>query len=476
MGAIIAYYFVHRKKKDMFSKNAREILSFFGLTAIVFSIFFYSEQSRFPGFQALIPTMGSAFILIFADKNTLIGKFLSNKFLVGIGLISYSFYLWHQPLFAFAKSYIVNIDFLNKFFIIFLALILSFISWKFVEKNFRNKKIITSKKIFFWGFVSTFSFVIFGLSTNYYFDGKSRGGSEAELAKLLSKNIAVESTVMDERLFIKQRIIYENYKPETLVIGSSRIMQISNQISRNRILNLGVSGASIEDHIALLEMSLHKFNPETLIIGLDPWLFNKFNYQGRWKSLKKEYRKSLIKIDGKNQIKFNLSESSETTPSKWEFFLENIYKFINIKQLSLVPKELENNEKKLILRDGSLLYPKNTNNKLTAKIINYSMGKYEFSKENYKVYDKFLKNLLNHHKKKVVIFLTPFEPSSYELTIEEKPIFLEIEKMFIDLARKNSIKVIGSFNPSKNNCKNNEFFDNLHPTKSCTSKVLSELY
>ena len=104
------------------------------------------------------------------------------------------------------------------------------------------------------------------------------------------------------------------------------------------------------------------------------------------------------------------------------------------------------------------------------------MGKYEFSKENYKVYDKFLKNLLNHHKKKVVIFLTPFEPSSYELTIEEKPIFLEIEKMFIDLARKNSIKVIGSFNPSKNNCKNNEFFDNLHPTKSCTSKVLSELY
>ena len=76
-------------------------------------------------------------------------------------------------------------------------------------------------------------------------------------------------------------------------------MQISNQISRNRILNLGVSGASIEDHITLLEMSLQKFNPETVIIGLDPWLFNKFNYQGRWKSLKKEYRKSLIKIDGK---------------------------------------------------------------------------------------------------------------------------------------------------------------------------------
>jgi len=423
-----------------------------------------------------VPTLGSAMILIFANKNTFIGKFLSNKFLVSIGLISYSFYLWHQPLFAFAKSYYVNIDIINKFYIIFFALILSFFSWKFVEKNFRDKKIITSKQIFFWGSISTLFFIIFGLSTNYYFDGKSRGGSEAELAKLLSKNIAVESTEMDERLFIKQRIIYESYKPEILIIGSSRIMQISNQISRNKILNLGVSGASIEDHITLTEMSLEKFDPETIIIGLDPWLFNKFNYQARWKSLTEEYKKSLLKIEGKNQIKFNLNHNVETDPSKWELFLENTYKLINTKQLSLVPDTLNNNNKKIILRDGSLVYPQNKIDKLPAKLIEYSMGKYAFSKENYKVYDNFLKHLLNYHKKKVVLLLTPFEPSSYDLTIEEKPIFLKIEKMFIDLAKKNSIKVIGSFNPSKNDCKNLEFLDHLHPNKSCMSKVLRELY
>ena len=476
IGAIIAYYYIHRKNENIFSKKSREVFSFFGFIAILFSIFFYSEQSRFPGFQALVPTLGSAMILIFANKNTFIGKFLSNKFLVSIGLISYSFYLWHQPLFAFAKSYYVNIDIINKFYIIFFALILSFFSWKFVEKNFRDKKIITSKQIFFWGSISTFFFIIFGLSTNYYFDGKSRGGSEAELAKLLSKNIAVESTEMDERLFIKQRIIYESYKPEILIIGSSRIMQISNQISRNKILNLGVSGASIEDHITLTEMSLEKFDPETIIIGLDPWLFNKFNYQVRWKSLKKEYKKSLLKIEGKNQTTFNLSHNFENDPPKWESFLENIYKLINIKQSSLVPSTLSNNNKRIILRDGSLIYAQNEFHKLPAKLIDYSTERYVFSKDNYNVYDNFLKHLLNYHKKKVVIVLTPFHPSSYRLTIEKKNILLETEKMFIDLAKKNSIKVIGSFNPSKNNCKNEEFLNYIHPTKSCMSKVLRELY
>ena len=87
-------------------------------------------------------------VIIYADQNTLVSKFLSTKLLVGLGLISYSAYLWHQPLFAFAR-----IRFLNepsnftKIIIIIFSLILAFLSWKLIERPFRSKEKISKKNI-----------------------------------------------------------------------------------------------------------------------------------------------------------------------------------------------------------------------------------------------------------------------------------------------------------------------------------------
>ncbi|MFM8521021.1 MAG: acyltransferase family protein, partial [Acidimicrobiaceae bacterium] len=63
----------------------------------------YNRQTEFPGVFALLPTLGTALVIVFATQQTLTGRILSWKPLVGLGLISYSFYLWHQPLFVFAR-------------------------------------------------------------------------------------------------------------------------------------------------------------------------------------------------------------------------------------------------------------------------------------------------------------------------------------------------------------------------------------
>ena len=76
----------------------------------------------------------------FSNKNEVITKILSTKPFVGIGLISYSLYLWHYPIFAFAREIYFFEGIEKKFVIGIITLILSIFSYYFVEKIFRNKK------------------------------------------------------------------------------------------------------------------------------------------------------------------------------------------------------------------------------------------------------------------------------------------------------------------------------------------------
>ena len=74
-----------------------------GLGSIVFAILAFDASTPFPSLYALAPVGGTALIILFAGNGTWTARLLSVRPLVGIGLISYSLYLWHQPLFAFAR-------------------------------------------------------------------------------------------------------------------------------------------------------------------------------------------------------------------------------------------------------------------------------------------------------------------------------------------------------------------------------------
>ena len=131
-----------------------------------------------------------------------------------------------------------------------LSILMSIFSYFFIEKIFRDKNKIDFKFFFKTITITSIFLVLFShISYNFF---SSKNSTEARLAKLLVNKNAVYATKMDERQFIKNRIIYENLKPKVLVIGSSRIMQISNDNFNKQTLNLGVSGACVEDHIGPL--------------------------------------------------------------------------------------------------------------------------------------------------------------------------------------------------------------------------------
>lgn len=123
-------------------------LSLIGLVMIIYSVFSFDKSTPAPSFYTLVPVAGAALLILFSSQ-TAMGNFFSMKALSGLGLISYSLYLWHQPVFAFAniglgdqKGTAMMIPLIGVTFL------LAYFSWRFVERPFRDRARLASRKFF----------------------------------------------------------------------------------------------------------------------------------------------------------------------------------------------------------------------------------------------------------------------------------------------------------------------------------------
>lgn len=173
IGALVA---LHMQNGNVASKSPAGIanaLSLTGLLSILYAIFLFDESVPFPGLYALVPTAGTALIILFATPATWVGRGLGSRLPVAIGLISYSAYLWHQPLLAFARHrHLHEPDMALRGAVIIASLALAYLTWRYVEAPFRNRSVFTRKHVFaFSGSVAMLlaSFGIAGHLSNGYF-------------------------------------------------------------------------------------------------------------------------------------------------------------------------------------------------------------------------------------------------------------------------------------------------------------------
>ena len=139
-------------------------LSLIGLAAIIFAILAYDETTPFPSVYALAPVVGVVLLVLYGSRETLVGQLLSTKALVGVGLISYSAYLWHQPLFAFARIRLIKEpDLVMMGLLSLTSLILAVLSWKYIETPFRDKTSVGRKQVIILSLSAFIGFVIFGI-------------------------------------------------------------------------------------------------------------------------------------------------------------------------------------------------------------------------------------------------------------------------------------------------------------------------
>ncbi len=132
-GTMAAFYM--QKPRPYESKD--DLLAWLGFTLLCIAIFLFDKETPFPSVYAALPVLGTLIIIICARSDRGLGKLLSNPLCVGIGLISYSLYLWHQPVFAFGRLLVFEMGWMLKIGLIILSIILAILSYYSIEKPAR---------------------------------------------------------------------------------------------------------------------------------------------------------------------------------------------------------------------------------------------------------------------------------------------------------------------------------------------------
>lgn len=200
-------------------------ISFAGVALIVYGIFSITSDDIYPGFFALLPTIG-AFLIIGAGSKAFINRaILSNSILVWVGLISFPLYLWHWPLISFA--HIIEGEKISNQVIIGIVVTSFFLSWltyEFVEKYFLfggNAKIKSLSLVFGMITIALLGYSIF------QFQGFEFRAKEILSLSKVSREWEFPGKGMDD-LHIGDktfRLLKSGKKEVTIFIGDSNIEQ-----------------------------------------------------------------------------------------------------------------------------------------------------------------------------------------------------------------------------------------------------------
>jgi hypothetical protein len=171
---------VHEGRLDIRPRAATALI---GLFMVLLPVFLFSEETPTPGPLTMIPIFGTVLLLVSATPQTQVGWLLASRPFVGIGLISYSAYLWHQPVFALARHRSLGEQPVEVFLALSLvSLVLAYLTWRFIEQPFRRKTFWTRPTIFKWAVVGSLAMVAFGVAAKETSGWLGREPSPAWLA------------------------------------------------------------------------------------------------------------------------------------------------------------------------------------------------------------------------------------------------------------------------------------------------------
>lgn len=228
-GGILAYIVLHRPRYLFTDERLKNILSFLGLVLIGGCVIFISKADAFPGWLALLPIVGS-FLVIYGESSWINRRFLSNKLLVFVGLISYPLYLWHWPLLSYVQIIEHGVpDRLLKIGALVSSFMLAWLTYSLVEKRFKKK--YTNSTLAFLSLAMLLLLIVGSIILIGVLPPRQN-----------SKNIERIVSAIDDRADIKKFKtisvdnvkfpILEGAKTKTVFLGDSHVAQYVSRIDK----------------------------------------------------------------------------------------------------------------------------------------------------------------------------------------------------------------------------------------------------
>ena len=227
LGVFTAVY-LRDTNRGKFSRGWSEAIGTVGLVLILYSVFTFTKSTPFPGLYALVPTVGAVLVILFATQATTVGRLVANRAFAGVGLISYSAYLWHQPLFAFARQRSLREPDLLVFTLLSGAsLLLAYVTWRWIETPFRRKGSVNNSRFSRYATISTGCFITLGL-IGWATDGDHGGRSSIRNIARVRERITVNHELSSacERDGGDSPSCATGKTPEVLVWGDSYAMHL----------------------------------------------------------------------------------------------------------------------------------------------------------------------------------------------------------------------------------------------------------
>ena len=234
-GFFAAHNHLHQKKTTILDKINKNLIHIVSIIILTSCMFIYDKNLKHPSIFTLLPVLSTFFLINYQSNNSIVYKLLSLKPLIFIGLISYSLYLWHYPIFSFSQHLeLIEGNFFKKVLLGIITISLSILSYYLIEKRFRTKKIDFKKVLLFLAINFILIFIIANITL-------IKKGFPGRLPQILNNYFVSLENYKKKDCIIQGNceFNFENNK-KVYLIGDSHMQTLANDLV-DRIKNQNLS-------------------------------------------------------------------------------------------------------------------------------------------------------------------------------------------------------------------------------------------